>query len=168
MPVLSAYAQAKKIDFFLAPLPRDASILEIGCGSMWVSEYLRGGAFSNYIGLDMSPPADVVGDIRDWAALGLKPESFDVIIAFEVIEHVDFTREAWDLLKPGGLLLMTSPVPHMDWVMRILEAIGLNQRRTSSHSNLTYFEAIPRFEPVSIQRKAGLSQWGILRKPLPN
>jgi 2-polyprenyl-3-methyl-5-hydroxy-6-metoxy-1,4-benzoquinol methylase len=168
VPALSAYAQVKKIEFFLAPLPRDASILEIGCGSMWVSEYLRGNAFSNYVGLDMSPPADVVGDIRDWAALGLSPESFDVIVAFEVIEHVDFTREAWDLLKPGGLLLMTSPVPHMDWVMRILEVVGLNQRRTSPHSNLTYFEAIPRFEPVSILRKAGLSQWGILRKPLPN
>lgn len=165
MPALSAYAQRKKVDFFLKPISRDASILEIGCGSMWVSDYFRSRGHPNYVGLDVVPPADIVGDIKQWPSLGLKAGSFDVIVAFEVIEHVDFTREAFDLLKPGGLLMMTSPVPHMDWAMRLLEVVGLNQRRTSPHDNLTYFEKIPGFECVSLARKAGLSQWGILRKP---
>ena len=73
-----------------------------------------------------------------------------------------------ELLKPGGLLLLTSPVPHMDWAMKVLEAVGLNQRRTSPHDHLVYFENLPGFEPVSLQRKAGLSQWGILRRPIAN
>ena len=81
-------------------------------------------------------------------------------------QHVDLGREAYDLLRPGGQLLLTSPVPHMDWVMKLLEWLGLNQRRTSPHSNLVYFERIPLFETVSVHCKAGLSQWGILRKPL--
>ena len=166
MPALSAYAQRKKAEFFLAPLPRDAHILEIGCGSMWVGDYLRANTFTNFVGLDIVPPAEIVGDIKEWRELGLQAASFDVIIAFEVIEHVDFTREAWDLLRPGGLLMMTSPVPHMDWVMRILEELGLNQRRTSPHDNLTDFRRIDRFEPVTLRNVAFLSQWGILRKPL--
>jgi len=165
MPALSAYAQRKKVEFFLKPISREASILEIGCGSMWVSDYFRDRGYANYVGLDVVPPADIVGDIKQWPSLGLKAGSFDVIVAFEVIEHVDLTREAFDLLKPGGLLMMTSPVPHMDWAMRLLEVVGLNQRRTSPHSNLTYFEKIPDFECVSLSRRAGLSQWGILRKP---
>ena len=167
MPALSAYAKSKKIEYFLAPLPKSARILEIGCGSRWVGDYLRGNGWSNYVGADLAEPADIVGDIRDWRALGLTADAFDVIIAFEVIEHVDLTQEAFDLLRPGGKMLLTSPVPHFDWVMKLLEAFGLNQRRTSPHSNLTYFDRIPLFEPLSVKRKAGLAQWGIFRKPLP-
>lgn len=166
MPALSAYAQRKKIAYFLAGLPKTARILEIGCGSRWVGEHLRANGWQHYVGADLVEPADIVGDIKAWRALGLQPASFDVVIAFEVIEHVDLVDEAYDLLKPGGTLLLTSPVPHMDWAMKLLEWIGLNQRRTSPHSNLVYFEQIRRFEPVALQRKAGLSQWGILRKPL--
>lgn len=166
MPALSEYAQRKKIEYFLSGLPKDARILEIGCGSRWVGDYLRANGWEHYVGADLVPPADIVGDIKAWRELGLKPASFDVVIAFEVIEHVDLVSEAHALLKPGGQLLLTSPVPHMDWAMKVLELLGLNQRRTSPHSNLVYFERLPLFEPVSLRRKAGLSQWGILRKPL--
>ena len=165
MPALSDYAQRKKIEHFLAPLPKDARILEIGCGSRWVGDYLKANGWQNYVGADLEPPADIVGDIRNWRELGLKAESFDAIVAFEVIEHVDFTPEAMALLKPGGLLMLTSPVPHMDWAMKLLEAFRLNQKRTSPHDHLVYFEQLPFFEAVDLRRKAGLSQWGILRKP---
>jgi len=165
MPSLSEYAKRKKIEHFLAPLPKEANILEIGCGSRWVGDYLRANGWTNYVGADLVPPADIIGDIREWAALGLRRQSFDVIIAFEVIEHVDITQSAYDLLKPGGRLLLTSPVPHMDWAMNILERLGLNQARTSPHCNLTYLERIDLFECVSLIRKAGLAQWGVLQKP---
>ncbi len=165
MPLLSDLSRRKKIRYFLDPIPKDASILEIGCGSKWVGEYLRGNSWQHYIGLDLFPPADVVGDIRNWRELGLEAASFDVIIAFEVIEHVDCFSESLALLKPGGKLLLTSPVPHMDWVMKMLEKVGLNQKRTSPHSNLTYFRSIERFEPIEIRTVAGLAQWGVLRKP---
>ena len=62
-------------------------------------------------------------------------------------------------------MMLTSPVPHFDWVMQLLEAAGLNQKRTSPHSNLTYFETIAGFEPLDLRRPAGLAQWGIFRKP---
>ncbi|MBA3896748.1 MAG: methyltransferase domain-containing protein [Sphingomonadaceae bacterium] len=165
MPLLSDYACKRKIAYFLDPLPKDARILEIGCGSKWVGDYLRANGWTGYVGLDLESPADIVGDVREWRALGLEPEGFDAIVAFEVIEHVDFVDEAFDLLRPGGLLLLTSPVPRMDWAMKLLEAAGLNQKRTSPHSNLTDFRSIRRFESCAIARKAGLSQWGVLRKP---
>ena len=165
MPMLSDIAQRKKIEYFLNPLAKNAAILEIGCGARWVGDHLRSAGYTGYVGNDLFPPADIVGDIRKWRELGLKGESFDAIVAFEVVEHVDLFQEAFDLLKPGGQLLLTSPVPEMDWAMQLLEAVGLNQKRTSPHDHLIDFRTIPLFEAVSIRRVAGLSQWGIFRKP---
>jgi len=102
MPLLSDLARAKKIDFFLKPLLKEARILEIGSAGGWVGDFLKSNGWKDYIGLDLFPPADIVGDIRHWVDLGLKERSFDVIIAFEVVEHVDCFKECFDLLKPGG------------------------------------------------------------------
>lgn len=164
MPALSEIAREQKIRYFLDPLPKSASILEIGCGDGWVGAYLRSHGWNRYTGIDIIPPADVVGDIREWKTLGLAPGSYDAIIAFEVIEHVDILPAARALLKPGGRLLLTSPVPHMDWIMKLLERAGLNQRRTSPHSNLTYFSSIGGFSSSSLRTVAGLSQWGVFTK----
>lgn len=164
MPLLSDYARRKKIDYFLAGIPKDAKILEIGCGSAWVRDYFVSNGWTGYVGLDLVPPADVVGDVNRWRDLGLAPASFDVIVAFEVVEHVDCWQACHDLLKPGGRLMLTSPVPHLDWVMRALELVGLNQKRTSPHDHLVYFENVKQFATKKIERIKGLAQWGIFTK----
>ncbi|GIV36624.1 MAG: hypothetical protein KatS3mg032_1003 [Cyclobacteriaceae bacterium] len=44
---------------------------------------------------------------------GLKDNSFDVVVSFQVIEHIDndlfFLEEIHRVLKPGGLALLTTP-----------------------------------------------------------
>jgi 2-polyprenyl-3-methyl-5-hydroxy-6-metoxy-1,4-benzoquinol methylase len=164
VPLLSDLARRKKANFFFRDLPADARILEVGCGSGWVREQLREAGLTNYVGLDLVPPADVVGDVREWRSLGMKPESFDAIVAFEVVEHVDCFQACHDLLKPGGRLLITTPVPHRDWVMKCLERVGLNQKRTSPHDHLVYLEKVPLFGEKRVKVVAGLSQWGVFVK----
>lgn len=164
MPLLSQYAQNKKIEYFLETIPKQAKILEIGSGSGWVGNYLKQNGYTNYVGMDLEPPADVVGDICEWKSLGLEAQSFDVIVAFEVVEHVDCFKECFDLLKPGGKLMLTSPVPHMDWAMQMLELTGLNQKRTSPHDHLIYFEDVPYFKDKDIKVVSFLAQWGIFTK----
>ncbi|MBV8882691.1 MAG: class I SAM-dependent methyltransferase [Chroococcidiopsidaceae cyanobacterium CP_BM_RX_35] len=164
MPLLSKYAQNQKIKYFFKEIPKRASILEIGSKTGWVHNYLKKNGWHYYVGLDIIPPADIVGDIRDWKSLGLKEQSFDAIIAFEVVEHVDCFKECFELLKPGGRLILTSPVPHMDWIMRLLELIGLNQKRTSPHNHLVYFQDVPYFKTKDIRIVGFLSQWGIFTK----
>jgi SAM-dependent methyltransferase len=165
MPILSAISARNKCDFFLRRIPKTAQILEIGCGSRWVGEFLRRNGCDRYVGIDLTPPADIVGDIRGWRELGLAPASFDEIVAFEVIEHVDCFQECFDLLKPGGRFHVTSPVPERDWILKILEAVHLNQKRTSPHDFLIDFRRIPLFELIEYRRMGGLAQWGIFRKP---
>ncbi len=166
IPILSKYARKKKIDYFLKDIPPQSKILEVGCADGWVSNYFREEANKHYIGMDVFAPADIIGNILDWKNLGIERESFDVIVAFEVIEHVDCFREFFDLLKPGGLLMLTSPVPHMDWLCKLLEVIGLNQKRTSEHSHLIYFKDIPFFETLEIKTVGLMAQWGKFRKPI--
>jgi 2-polyprenyl-3-methyl-5-hydroxy-6-metoxy-1,4-benzoquinol methylase len=165
MPLLSEYARKRKVSYFIENLSRNARILEVGCGDGWFGLQLRRAGYTNYVGLDLKGPADVVGDILQWKSLGLQPQSFDVIIAFELIEHVDCFQELFDLLKPGGLLMLTSPVPHMDWACKLLEYLGMNQKRTSPHDHLLYFKSVPMFEPLQINVIAGMAQWGKFRKP---
>ena len=164
MRLLSRLAAKKKIDYFTRRIPKSASILEIGSGSGWVGPYLHDHGWDNYVGIDLCPPADIVGDIRNWRELGLSGASFDVILAFEVVEHVDCFQACYDLLKPGGMLMATTPVPHMDWAMRLLELVGLNQKRTSPHDHLIYLKDAPLFEDKVVKTVAFLAQWGILIK----
>ncbi|MBN1327024.1 MAG: methyltransferase domain-containing protein [Candidatus Cloacimonetes bacterium] len=164
MPMLSDYAQKKKIDFFLKPIPETAHILEIGSGDGWVGKYLKTNNWQNYLSIDINPPADIIGNILDWEKLCLNPNFFDYIIAFEVVEHVDCFQACYDLLKSGGKLLLTSPVPGMDWLMKIFETMGLNQKRTSPHDHLVDFKTISVFSDKQIKIIAGLSQWGIFTR----
>ncbi len=164
MPYLSSLAQRKKVEWFFAGVPRDARILEIGAGAGWLGPALRARGFSRYVGLDLVPPADVVGDVNDWRRIGLAPESFDVVVAFEVVEHVDCFRACHDLLAPGGALFVTTPVPRRDWIMQVLEAVGLNQRRTSPHDFLVDLRTVRHFAEREIRIVGGLAQWAVLRK----
>ena len=120
MPLLSDYARRKKIEYFFGDIPKDARILEVGAGDGWVGRYLKDNGWTNYVSVDIVPPADIVGDLREWRKLGLEESSFDVIVAFEVIEHVDLYQEMYDLLKPGGrlfrqVLSQGAPRPDADW-----------------------------------------------------
>jgi SAM-dependent methyltransferase len=166
MPLLSSYARTQKMQRLMRVVPAESRILEIGCGDRWAGRWLKAHGWPNYTGLDLHPPADIVGDIRDWRGLGIAPESFDVILAFEVIEHVPCFQEMYDILIPGGLALLTSPAPNADWACRILEWMRLSQRRTSPHDHLIRFQDIPRFEPIEIARVGLLAQWGVFRKPM--
>lgn len=166
MGLLSDYAQKKRINYAVKDITKDARILEVGCGDGWFGKYLKENGWNNYVGLDIVPPADIVGNILDWRKLGIKEQSFDVIIAFEVIEHINCFQEFADILKPGGLLMLTSPVPHWDWLCKILETIGFNQKRTSPHDHLIYFKDIPFFKQLEIRTIGFLIQWGKFRKPL--
>lgn len=164
MPVLSQYARMRKIMWFFDPLPTGARVLEVGCGSGWVGEYLRKSGCRDYVGIDLQPPADIVGDVRNWRQLGVAKESFDIVVAFEVVEHVDIWQACYDLLSPGGRMFVTTPLPHRDWILKCLEVCGLNQPRTSPHDHLTYLECIKLFKKRQIAVIAQLSQWGVFTK----
>ncbi len=103
---------------------RGKKVLEIPCGMGWGTSLLTRARY--VAGVDVAAEAVqearrryagknrefVVGSMQ---ALHFKKETFDIVICLEGIEHVDretaerFLREAYRTLKPGGLLLVSSP-----------------------------------------------------------
>ena len=161
---VQGWAQRERMRFFADHFRPGLRILEIGCGSGWVKPALLELGITQYTGIDLFPPADIVGDLNEWRSLGLRPADYDLIIAFEIVEHVDCFQACYDLLADGGKLLITTPVPQTDWVLKITEGLGLNQKRTSPHSNLVRLKSVPLFEKKEVKIVLGLGQWAVFQK----
>jgi 2-polyprenyl-3-methyl-5-hydroxy-6-metoxy-1,4-benzoquinol methylase len=97
-----------------------AKVLEIGCGHGGFVAMLRQAGF-DAMGLELSPSIvkfaseifaiDVLtGPIEDQ---DLPPQSLDAIVMMDVLEHlpspVTTLKKCFDLLKPGGIMLLQTP-----------------------------------------------------------
>lgn len=111
------------------PLNQEIEVLDFGCGPGFIWEHLRNlDSAWNYTGLDFSP--DSVSKLQANAKghpkfkgvhhisqlpANLPSEQYDVVLMFEVVEHLkneylDSTLvEANRLLKRGGVLVITTP-----------------------------------------------------------
>jgi 2-polyprenyl-3-methyl-5-hydroxy-6-metoxy-1,4-benzoquinol methylase len=140
-PVLSEISRRRKLKLIVDHCRPQDAILEVGAGSGWLAARLRERGYQ-VTTLDLVAPADVVGDVCRWQQLGLPAAAFDAIVALELIEHTDCLEALKCLCKPGGLIMLSSPHPRWDWVMKVLEGLRLTQRRTSPHDHLTDFRTI--------------------------
>jgi ubiquinone/menaquinone biosynthesis C-methylase UbiE len=98
-------------------------VLDAGCGTGYGAAMLADGRPEALVGVDISDEAltdarqrlgDDVELVRaDVRELPFDPESFDVVVCFEVIEHIDRQADALAelkrVLRPGGVLLISSP-----------------------------------------------------------
>lgn len=107
------------------------NVLEIGCGEdRPLSKILTGGAAAHvnkYVGVDLnklkpsnSQRLTFLGEfnfVDEWKqCLKESPGGFDVVVHYEVIEHMKvehgakLLKAAYQCLKPGGVMLMSTPV----------------------------------------------------------
>lgn len=110
---------------FARPLAHGLRVLDAACGEGYGSALLADAA-EEVLGLDISPQAIAHArarygtraklrfDVADCTALDHLPSaSFDLIASFETLEHVEAQERMLDgfarLLKPGGLLLVSTP-----------------------------------------------------------
>ena len=164
-PILSEISRRRKLSLFLRHLRPGDSVLEVGAGAGWFARQLRDRGW-RVTTLDVTPPADIVGDINQWESLGIRPSSFDAVVALELIEHVDCLHALAAVCKPGGLIMLSSPHPDFDWLMVILERLHLTQKRTSPHVHLTDLAAIP-LPRVVLRRPLLIHQVAIFRNAGP-
>jgi len=90
-----------------------ASVLEIGVGDGVVRQYLKTQTPVAYTSFDVADDlgADVIGDVR---ALPFEDASFDMVCAFEVLEHLpfeDFEKALGELVRVARSCVLVS-VPH--------------------------------------------------------
>jgi SAM-dependent methyltransferase len=120
-------------------LPRDAEILDVGTSTGTNLRLLRDLGFTRIIGVDQSPVAiqfcadKGLGQVKlgDVCALPFPDQSFDLILATDIIEHVadDLValRELHRVLKPGQPLLLTVPAFPILWGLQ--DQVSHHKRR---------------------------------------
>ncbi len=126
------------------------NILDAGCGSAWVAEYFLK-RNKKVISLDISktnpkkalekyPSNYHYGTVADSYKLPFVPNTFDLIIASEIIEHVTnpryFVNELFRVLKPGGKLIISTPYKE---VIRYVLCIHCN-KKTPINAHLHSFD----------------------------
>jgi ubiquinone/menaquinone biosynthesis C-methylase UbiE len=127
-------------------LARDAEILDVGTGTGANLRLLRNLGFVRITGVDQSSDAirfcgeKGLGAVQlgDIAALQLPDRRFELVLATDVIEHVDddlaALRELRRVLKPGGYLLLTVPAFHLLWGLQ--DDVSHHKRRYRLHKLL--------------------------------
>jgi 2-polyprenyl-3-methyl-5-hydroxy-6-metoxy-1,4-benzoquinol methylase len=93
-------------------------LVDVGCGTGQLWSYV-GAQFSRYIGIDavrydeFAENAEFYLVDLDTGRAALPDECADVTVAVETIEHLEnprgFMRELVRLVKPGGLVIVTTP-----------------------------------------------------------
>jgi hypothetical protein len=98
-------------------------VLDAGCGVGYGAEMIARAGASRVVGIDLAPEAIAaaservgemadfqVGDVQD---LPFDEGSFDLVVCFEVLEHLEDPEPAItalkDVLREGGLLIVSSP-----------------------------------------------------------
>jgi SAM-dependent methyltransferase len=177
---------------FARPYAEGKDVLDAGCGVGYGTAFLAERA-RRAVGVDLS--ADAIGyarrrygvhnvrdEVGDLLALPFADGSFDVVCAFETIEHLsqpgDFVAEAARVLRSGGLLIASTPHvettdPHpaspfhereysaedFDALLReeftSVELLGQRRRQTARHRALQRVDRLGLRKRLPFLRKFG-------------
>ena len=112
MGYLDWHAEPGYYNDIVRHFPSDGRVLDLGCGSGWLSKHL-----AHYVGLDDrrdrsdGPGRRVQADVHQ--PLPFRDGTFDGVIMKDVIEHLRDpfapTAEVVRVLKPGGRVFVSAP-----------------------------------------------------------
>ena len=140
----------KRLPFILKHVKDGESVLEIGAFNRELGDRIKGSCPRiTYKSLDIDPSFP-----HDYASFEEIKERFDVVLLFEVIEHLDLeegrrlVKRIFDVLRPGGRVVLSTPnifAPGQYW-------------KDASHRTAYHYEELgglflsQRFELIEICR----------------
>lgn len=150
------------LDAYLPFLAKDGLILEAGCGLGQVVYYLRRRGY-NVAGVDYVPQALDPNIARQFGLplmaadvhqLPYVTNSLDGYLSFGVVEHfeqgpVPALREAFRVLKPGGVLVLTVPHPNFVESLRNFVNRAMPGRLERVGKRADYYETQPDHQSMA-------------------
>ena len=137
-PVL-ADLRAQKANKLIPAILRDGRILDIGCGTF--PYFLAHTSFAEKFAIDQIPlPKDTASKLKIESYtldLELRPRLpfedlfFEAVTLLAVVEHLDpahmaaLFKEIYRVLKPGGMVVLTTPAAWSDGLLKFMAYISL-------------------------------------------
>jgi SAM-dependent methyltransferase len=129
--------RARRADKLIPGDVRSGRILDIGCGSYPM--FLLGVRFAERYGIDQGAPEDLAvpgvmvakHDIAAQPNLPFSESFFNAVTMLAVVEHLDrpvvarTMTEIHRVLRPGGWLVITTPAPWTDLILKSMARIRL-------------------------------------------
>ncbi len=170
-----AHRRAGMADHLIPETLRSGAVLDIGCGMP--PTFLLQTRFTSKYGVDRrcsSPKAGVsiaAHDLAGGTPLPFQSASMDVVTALATFEHLPLSalpsllRDVRRVLKPGGLVVITTPHPRTHVLLTTLAAIGLlSKEEIDEHAQLLSAATMASllreagFERASLRN--GVFEWG--------
>lgn len=148
-PLLSKL-RARKADALIPDAARSGRILDVGCGLNPL--LLRQVTFAQKFGIDKLTPsgegataaAYAVFDVEKSQRFPFRPASFDVVTMLAVLEHLDealavsVLEGIHEVLKPGGVLILTTPPPRSNHLLKVMAKVNLVSKEEIDEHQRTY------------------------------
>ncbi len=162
----------------LMKLKNNSLILDVGSGGGWLIEYVINKTKSSIVSMDLSTKnitklktlykteryTGIVGDAMN---IPLANNSFDYVVASEVIEHVpdpkEFINNLFAVLKPGGKLIISTPYKE-----KIVYSLCVHCNQATPHSaHLHSFDEgnllkLARFDNARVNYKL-INHWWLIK-----
>jgi len=135
---LLARLRAQRANSLIPAALRAGRILDIGCGSY--PYFLARTSFEQKFAVDQLPPNEQgralniqwhTLDLNSTPKLPFEDDFFSVITLLAVVEHLNpnsmavLFQEAHRVLKPGGVVIMTTPAAWSDGLLKFMARVGL-------------------------------------------
>jgi SAM-dependent methyltransferase len=137
-PILADLRAQRANKLIPAPL-REGRILDVGCGSF--PYFLAHTSFKEKFAIDQIPlSSNTASELRiESFTLDLEIEPhlpfednfFEAVTLLAVVEHLDPTlmaklfKEVYRVLKPGGMVILTTPAAWSDGLLKFMARVGL-------------------------------------------
>lgn len=172
--------ELSKYYFLKFAFPKEVNILDIGCnyGSLICNLHCSG--YKNVYGIDVNKESiqqgkllyDKISEnimVYDGKKIPFKDESFDIILMFDVIEHIQniqyyLKNEVYRVLKKDGVFIFQTPNKYINVPWEIIKHSSLTSWKTS-HCSLQTKNSLERilqhsgFHDIVIQKNNILSEF---------
>lgn len=156
-------------------LPREARVLDVGCGNGFIAHHLTAMLGVKVIGIDVATDADApIEYLRyDGTRFPVSDQSFDAVLLCYVLHHAQDFRvvlsEVRRVLREEGLVVVYEDIPNLWWDRLICWTHDLKWRSRTGHC---VFQREPewcrhfRSFGFEIVRERPLSRWRNLAHPV--